>query len=62
MLASGGVTRPEAARVRVLRAGADGRLTPAEYNLREIENGVVPDPALQPGDRIEVSSQPVKKK
>ena len=62
LLASGGVTKPEAARVRVLRAGPDGRLSPTEYNLREIENGVVPDPQLQPGDRIEVSSAPVKKK
>jgi protein involved in polysaccharide export with SLBB domain len=62
LLASGGATRPEAARVRVLRAGADGRLSPTEYNLREIENGVVPDPHLQPGDRIEVSSAPGRKK
>lgn len=62
LLASGGVTKAEAARVRVLRANPDGRLSPTEYNLREIENGVVPDPQLQPGDRIEVSSAPVKKK
>ena len=62
LLASGGATRPEAARVRVLRAGADGRLSPTEYNLREIENGAVPDPPLQPGDRIEVSSPPGKRK
>lgn len=62
LLASGGASRPEVARVRVLRAGPDGRLSPTEYNLREIENGVVPDPQLQPGDRIEVSSAPVKKK
>jgi hypothetical protein len=62
LLASGGASRPEAARVRVLRAGPDGRLSPAEYNLREIENGVVPDPQLQPGDRVEVSSGPARKK
>lgn len=62
LLASGGVTRPEAMRVRVLRAGPDGRLSPTEYNLREIENGVVPDPQLQPGDRIEVSGASAKKK
>jgi protein involved in polysaccharide export with SLBB domain len=62
LLASGGATRPEAARVRVLRAGPDGRLSPSEYNLREIENGVVPDPQLQPGDRIEVSTASAKKK
>ncbi|HWS85765.1 MAG TPA: polysaccharide biosynthesis/export family protein [Pyrinomonadaceae bacterium] len=62
LLASGGATRPEAARVRVLRAGPDGRLSPSEYSLREIENGVVPDPQLQPGDRIEVSSASARKK
>ncbi len=62
LLASGGATKAAAARVRVLRAGADGRLSPTEYNLNEIENGVVPDPLLQSGDRIEVSSAPVKKK
>jgi len=62
LLASGGATKAAGERVRVLRAGPDGRLSPTEYNLREIENGVVPDPQLQPGDRIEVSSAPVKKK
>jgi protein involved in polysaccharide export with SLBB domain len=62
LLASGGATKAAGERVRVLRAGPDGRLSPSEYNLREIENGVVPDPQLQPGDRIEVSPAPVKKK
>jgi protein involved in polysaccharide export with SLBB domain len=62
LLASGGAAKAAVARVRVLRAGADGRLSPAEYNLGEIENGVVPDPLLQPGDRIEVSSAPARKK
>jgi len=62
LLASGGVTKAAGSRVRVLRAGADGRLSPTEYNLSEIENGVVPDPLLQPGDRVEVSSAAVKKK
>ena len=62
LLASGGATKAAGGRVRVLRAGPDGRLSPAEYNLREIENGVVPDPQLQPGDRIEVSAATAKKK
>ena len=55
LLASGGVTRLAGERVRVARQGADGRLVSAEYNLREIEGGAAPDPALQPGDRVEVS-------
>jgi len=55
LLASGGVTRAAGPKVRVSRQGADGRLVSTEYDLPEIEKGQVPDPALQPGDRIEVS-------
>jgi protein involved in polysaccharide export with SLBB domain len=55
VLASGGVTATAGERVKVSRAGADGRLVSAEYSLREIEGGVVPDPVLQAGDRIEVA-------
>ena len=56
ILASGGATREAGAKVRVAvaRQGADGRLVTAEYDLREIEAGRVPDPRIQPGDRIEV--------
>ena len=54
LLASGGVTAQAGAQVRVSRARADGRLVSAEYDLRQIEGGAVPDPVLQPGDRIEV--------
>jgi protein involved in polysaccharide export with SLBB domain len=56
LLASGGVTKAAGERVRVSRQGPDGRLVSTEYNLREIEGGVVPDPALRPGDRVEVSA------
>ncbi len=55
LLASGGVTRTAGDRVKVSRQGADGRLVSTEYNLREIEGGVAPDPALRPGDRVEVA-------
>lgn len=54
VLASGGAARPDSIRIKVSRQGADGRLVSTEYNLREIEGGKIPDPALQPGDRIEV--------
>jgi protein involved in polysaccharide export with SLBB domain len=56
ILASGGLAREAGAKVRVAvaRQGADGRLVTAEYDLREIEAGRVPDPRIQPGDRIEV--------
>lgn len=55
VLAAGGATALAGERVKVMRAGADGRLAAVEYSLREIEGGVVPDPVLQAGDRIEVA-------
>lgn len=54
LLAAGGVTAQAGARVKVSRAGADGRLVSTEYDLQAIEGGAVPDPVLQAGDRIEV--------
>ncbi|HEY0005790.1 MAG TPA: polysaccharide biosynthesis/export family protein [Pyrinomonadaceae bacterium] len=54
VLASGGIARFASSKIRVSRQGADGRLVATEYNLKEIEAGKVPDPALQAGDRIEV--------
>ncbi|HZT58303.1 MAG TPA: polysaccharide biosynthesis/export family protein [Pyrinomonadaceae bacterium] len=54
VLASGGVTAASNGRVRVARAGADGRLVSSEYDLAAIESGAVPDPTIQAGDRIEV--------
>lgn len=56
LLASGGVTKTAGDRVKVSRQGPDGRLVSTEYSLREIENGQTPDPALRPGDRVEVSA------
>ncbi len=54
ILASGGTTKAAGQRVRVARQGADGRLITEEYNLRKIQDGKIPDPVLQPGDRIQV--------
>ena len=54
ILASGGVTRAAGNRVKVSRQRADGRLNTTEYNLRQIQEGKTPDPALQRGDRITV--------
>jgi protein involved in polysaccharide export with SLBB domain len=56
ILAAGGVARGAGNRtvVTVSRQAADGRLIPAEYVLQEIEGGKIPDPRVQPGDRIEV--------
>jgi protein involved in polysaccharide export with SLBB domain len=54
VLASGGTTRFAGSKVKVSRQGADGRLVTTEYNLKQIEAGKIPDPVLQPGDRLEV--------
>jgi protein involved in polysaccharide export with SLBB domain len=55
ILASGGLTRFAGGEIKVSRQGADGRLVTTKYNLKKIEKGQVPDPLLQPGDRVEVS-------
>jgi protein involved in polysaccharide export with SLBB domain len=54
VLASGGLIDAANGRIRVARQGADGRLISIEHNLKDIEAGKVPDPGLQPGDRVEV--------
>lgn len=54
VLASGGTTRFAGSKVKVSRQGADGRLVTTEYNLKQIESGKIPDPVLQPGDRVDV--------
>lgn len=55
ILASGGVTRSAGSEVKVMRQEPDGRLATVKYNLKRITAGKDPDPALQPGDRIDVS-------
>jgi protein involved in polysaccharide export with SLBB domain len=56
ILASGGTSTSAGSRVRVSRQRADGKLATEEYNLRNIQTGKTPDPALQKGDRIEVTN------
>jgi protein involved in polysaccharide export with SLBB domain len=56
ILASGGTNTSAGSKVRVSRQGQDGRLRAEEYNLRKIQAGRVPDPVLQKGDRIEVTT------
>ena len=56
VLASGGTTVNAGAKVRVSRQGGDGKLVTEEYNLRKIQAGKIPDPVLQKGDRIEVTT------
>jgi protein involved in polysaccharide export with SLBB domain len=58
ILASGGLPATAGNKVKikvtVSRQGADGRLIATDYALQEIEAGQIPDPRVQPGDRIEV--------
>jgi len=54
ILACGGVGRFAGSKVKVSRQGPDGRLVTTEYNLKQIESGKIPDPLLQPGDRVEI--------
>jgi protein involved in polysaccharide export with SLBB domain len=56
ILASGGTSTSAGSKVRVSRQGADGRLGTEEYNLRKIQAGKTPDPVLQNGDRIDVTT------
>jgi protein involved in polysaccharide export with SLBB domain len=56
ILASGGTKASAGSRVRVSRQGADGKLITEEFNLRKIQTGKAPDPVLQEGDRIEVTT------
>ncbi len=56
ILASGGTSAGAGSKVRVSREGADRLLVTEEYNLRKILSGKAPDPLLQKGDRIEVTS------
>jgi protein involved in polysaccharide export with SLBB domain len=54
ILAAGGTTRQES-KVEISREGNDGKLVTILYNIKQIKSGVVEDPKLQAGDRIEVA-------
>ncbi|HEV7684508.1 MAG TPA: polysaccharide biosynthesis/export family protein [Pyrinomonadaceae bacterium] len=56
ILASGGTKTSAGAKVKVSRQAADGRLATEEFNLRKIQSGKTPDPVLQKGDRVEVTT------
>ncbi len=56
ILASGGVKAAAGSRVRISRQGAGGKLVSEEFNLRKIQAGKDPDPILQSGDRVEITT------
>jgi protein involved in polysaccharide export with SLBB domain len=53
ILAAGGRSRSQDT-VEISREETGGRLTTTKYVLKEIKAGKIPDPRIQPGDRIEV--------
>ena len=56
ILASGGTKGAGDLKVKVSRQGTDGTLATEEFNLRKIQTGKTPDPALRSGDRLEVTT------
>jgi protein involved in polysaccharide export with SLBB domain len=54
MLAAGGPTRQGDNMVEISRESGTGHLATKTFRLKEIKAGKVPDPGLQPGDRIDV--------
>lgn len=56
IIASGGTTSKAGAKIKLSRQTAGGRLQTEEYNLKKIQAGKTPDPDLQNGDRIEVTT------
>ncbi|HYN85935.1 MAG TPA: polysaccharide biosynthesis/export family protein [Pyrinomonadaceae bacterium] len=62
VLASGGTTAAAGAKVRVSRQDAGGLLVSHDYDLKLIQDGKVPDPRLEAGDRVEVGRAGKKQK
>jgi polysaccharide export outer membrane protein len=54
ILAAGGLRRQNENLIEVSREGEEGRLTTTRFKLKEIKAGKIPDPRLQPGDRVEI--------
>ena len=55
-LLSAGAASATVKTVKVARRNSHGFLSTSEYNLRLIEQGKIPDPLIEAGDRIEVIS------
>jgi polysaccharide export outer membrane protein len=56
ILASGGLKKEGIKKVVIRRKNGEGLLVSTEFNLKQIKDGKVPDPALQPGDTIEIGN------
>lgn len=62
VLASGGTTQLAGTNVRVSRQDSNGLLVSRDYDLKLIQDGKVPDPRLEAGDRVEVGRAGKKQK
>lgn len=56
ILASGGLVKSKVKKVIIRRKNSEGLLEPAEFDLKLIKNGKIPDPLLEAGDTIEVGN------
>lgn len=56
VLACGGAKATAGVKVKISRQGTDGRLNITDFNLRKIQSGKEPDPLVQKGDRIELTT------
>ncbi|MGH9901809.1 MAG: SLBB domain-containing protein, partial [Pyrinomonadaceae bacterium] len=56
VLIAGGRTRAAGNIVELVRKGVDGLLVRSRYDIRDINSGKVPDPLVEPGDRIEMKN------
>ena len=56
ILASGGLRKSTAKKVTIRRKNEQGLLVATEVNLKAVNEGKTPDPALQSGDTIEVGN------
>jgi protein involved in polysaccharide export with SLBB domain len=54
ILAAGGASRHGDNVVEISRETGAGRLVTTKYKLKDVKAGKIPDPPLQPGDRIEL--------
>lgn len=54
ILAAGGMIRPSDTAAEISREDNEGRLSTKKYDLKKVKSGKVPDPRLEPGDRIVV--------
>ena len=56
ILAAGGLRKAGIKQIVIRRKNAEGLLKSAQYNLKDIKDGKIPDPLIEAGDTIEVGN------